>query len=279
VVFGLRIGDVQAWLQAVLAMMAFCFASSSAYIINDIHDRHQDRMHPRKKTRPLASGAVSIGLATVTAIVFLAAAMAAAQSVNLIVSFVVLTYLLLQFVYTFFLKSKMLIDVICIASGFVLRAVGGAVAIGVAISPWLFVCTFTICLFVGFCKRRSEIVSIGDTSVAEKYRKTLVGYVPELLTHLTTLSAGVAIVSFLVYASSPRTVEHFGTDYLVYTLPAVIYAVCRFAMLSMTGRFADPMDLIFHDRPLQVTAGILIISTLVVIYWGREIQGWIQVQY
>ena len=113
-----------------------------------------------------------------------------------------------------------------------------------------------------------------DAETAREFRSTLPGYTPELLTHLITLSAGIAIVGFLLYATSPRTVKNFGTPYLAFTLPAVVYAVCRFAMLSTEGKYADPTDLVLHDRPFQIAVGIWGLAALAVMY-GKSVYHWL----
>ena len=292
VIFALRMGDWNAWRLALLAMAAFCLVSSAAYIVNDIEDRTKDRLHPRKRNRPLASGAIGVPAAAAEAAVLFLLALAVAFRVGLTASpsgpgqaqpptplesrlipwalpAIILAYFLLQVSYTFLLKRKMLVDVICIALGFVLRAVAGAVAIRVEVSPWLFVCTFTLCLFMGFCKRYSEVVTLADPAEAREHRPTLVGYTPELLTHLITLSAAIAVMSFLLYATSQRTVAHLGSDYLIYTIPVVIYAVCRFAMLSMNGNYADPTDLFLRDWPFQVTVAIWLAAVVAIILLAK----------
>ena len=279
-VFGMRMSDPYAWASALLAAAAFCFVSSFAYIINDIQDADSDRSHPNKKNRPLASGRVSVASASVWAVLFLVAGLILALGISsFFLIIIVAVYALLQLGYTFVFKRVVLIDVICIALGFVLRAVAGAVAIKVAISPWLFICMFTFCLFVGFCKRYNELVTIGDMDMARNHRNTLISYSPELLTHLITISAGIAVVAFLLYGVNDRTVANFGTNYFIYTLPVVIYGVFRFAMLSMNGSYADPTDLILRDRPFQITVLLWIISVVAIIRWGRDIEAWLgQVQ-
>jgi len=279
VVFSLRIADANAWRRALVAAAAFCLATSGVYVLNDIIDRDRDRLHPRKKGRPIASGQVGVSTAAVESAVLILASMLLAAAVGLPVVVVVLGYVVLQTLYSLHLKSRMILDVMCIALGFVLRALAGGVAIGVEISPWLFVCTFTLCLFLGFCKRRSEVATFGDTSAAGAHRQTLPGYRRDFLTHLTTLSAGIAIVSYLLYATSSRTIEHFGTIYLVYTLPIVIYGVFRFEMLSGWGRYADPTDVILHDRPFQLTVLVWAIVTAGVIFFGRDLQEWVGQSY
>jgi len=276
VVSALRMGDARAWLHAGLAAAAFCLLASAGYIVNDVRDRESDRLHPQKKDRPLAAGTVGVPSALVLAGVLAAAGFAFAAARGLPVVLAVAAYAGLQLAYSLLLKSKMLLDAIAIALGFVLRAVAGAAAIGVGVSPWLFICTFTLCLFLAFCKRRNEVATLPDADEARRHRPTLQGYTPELLTHLTTFSAGVAVVSFLVYALSESPIRRrAGGPSLVYTLPIVIYAIFRFAMLSMRGRYADPTDLILHDRPFQLTLALWAAAVALVLCCGAELAGWL----
>lgn len=268
IVFAQRTTEAHAWLQVGLAAIAFCLASSAIYIFNDIHDREKDRQHPRTRDRPLAAGLITVRAAAIEGVVLLAAGLAVGVAANVMVLLLLATYVALQAAYTLFLKHRALIDVICIALGFVLRAAAGAAAIPVAISPWLFVCTFTLCLFLGFCKRCNEIATMGGIDDAKAHRPTLIHYTSELLTHLITVSAGMAILAFLLYATDDRTIKHFGTNFMVYTLPLQVYAVFRFAMLSMQGRYADPTDLILHDRPFQATVALWFAGVLAIIRWG-----------
>ncbi len=275
VVFARRTGDLTSWGRALAAAAAFCLAASAAYIANDIRDRRSDHLHPRKKGRPLVTGEVSIRAAWGISAVLVVAAAAVAGMLGPITLAVILSYVLLQMAYTYYLKHRMILDVIAIALGFVLRAAAGGVAIGVELSPWLFICTFTICLFMGFCKRRSEVAVIADAEAAARYRATLPGYTPQLLTHLTTLSAAIAIVSYLLYVTAARTVAHFGTAYLFVTLPLVIYGICRFEMLSSFGGYADPTDLILRDRPFQITVVLWALMVLGILWQGPALERWL----
>ncbi|MHC4346024.1 MAG: UbiA prenyltransferase family protein [Planctomycetota bacterium] len=272
VVFGQQMYSAGAWGRAIAATVAFCLASSFAYIVNDIKDRESDRAHPAKKDRPLASGRISTKTAAIEAVVLGAAALILAQGLSFLVTGIVAVYLLLQIFYTVSLKERVLVDVICIALGFVLRAAAGAVAIGVVISPWLFICIFTLCLFMGFCKRYSEIATMGEGVHAGSHRATLLEYSPELLTHLITLSAAIGVIAGL----SERTVEQFGTNYFIYVLPVVVYGVCRFAMLSMKGAYSGPTEIMLGDRPFQITVFVWILVVLAIIRYGRGLEGWIQ---
>ena len=275
VIFAMRAGDVSAWRSAGLATAAFCLVSSAVYIFNDILDRNADRLHPKKKDRPLASGQISVAPAAVAAICLTGAGLAIAFIVNNILPVIAVFYLLLQITYTLGLKHKVIVDVICIAMGFVLRAAAGAVAINQEVSSWLFVCTFTICLFMGFCKRCNEMATLGQPHKAARHRKALASYSSDLLTHLITLSAGVAVVAFLLYASNERTVANFKTNYLMYTLPLVVYGITRFAMLSMKGLYADPTDLFIRDRPFQLTVLLWLGAVVLIIRWGLDLQHWL----
>ncbi len=280
-VFARKWGDPAAWSDALWATLAFCLASSLIYILNDIRDADRDRAHPAKKNRPLAAGQVSVGQALSMA--FCVAAGAIAVSVcmlNTPAMIAVGAYVLLQILYTFVLKNFMLIDVIGIALGFVLRAAGGALAITVAISPWLFICTFTLCLFMGFCKRCNEVVTLGDVGGAVEHRKILIGYTPALLTHLITLSASIAVLGFLMYASSPSTIANFGefgSTCLLYTLPLVVYAVFRVAMLSMSGAYSDPTDVLTRDHPFQATIVLWCVCSFCLLAYADEFQKWLGV--
>ncbi len=276
VLFAERMTDLGAWMAALAAAAAFCFASSGVYILNDFRDRHSDRLHPRKRNRPLAAGRVPAPFALAEAGALGLAGLAVAFATGPLVLLFVLAYLLLQVAYTFYFKRRMLLDVMCIALGFVLRASAGAVAIQALISPWLVICTFTLCLFLGFCKRYNESVTLGNSDHAVLHRPTLGAYTPELLTHLITLSAAIAILAFLIYATSERTVSEFGTYWLAYTLPLFIYGVCRFAMLSMMGRFTDPTELFLHDRPFQATILLWVACVIAIIAYGPGMREWMK---
>ena len=278
VVFGFKMGQAASWLKALTAVAAFCLMSSASYVFNDIFDIHSDRTHPKKKLRPLAAGQVGIKEAGAMTIALVLAGTAAAYGLGALFYIVLIAYFALHVGYTLVFKKQVLIDVICIALGFVLRAVGGAVAIRVEVSPWLIICTFMLCLFMGFCKRYSETVFVGPSEL-EKHRVTLIRYTPGLLNHLITFSATLAVVSFLLYAINERTVEHFGTMYMVYLVPLVVYGVFRFAMLSMEGAYTDPTELILKDRPFQFTVALWGVGALSIILWGRDIQQWAAAQF
>jgi len=268
--FGGLVTSGTAWFLAGLSAIAFCLASNAVYALNDILDRDCDRTHPQKRDRPVAAGTIGVRVAAVQAAVLFLAGVVISLQVSSVVFSAIAVYVLLQVSYCMYLKQRVIVDVMCIALGFVLRAAAGAFAIGVEVSPWLVICTFTMCLFMGFCKRRSEIAVLSESVSVGQHRRTLDRYNPEILTHLTTLSAAVAIVSYFLYATSPRTVGHFGTWTLVLNSPAIVYGVFRFALLSIQGRYAGPAELILRDRPLQATTVLWFLSVYLSLVWhGR----------
>ncbi len=266
-IFAMKIDSMESCVLGAIAAAIFCLVSSFVYIINDIKDRQQDSLHPHKRSRPIASGRVAVSHALVIAVILaLAAIFTAWVFVPGIIPFIA-AYIGLQLAYSFGLKKVVLLDVIFIALGFVIRASAGAVAIDVLISPWLFICMFTVCLFMGFCKRYNEKAVFTSQTHAQMHRHTLMEYTPELLTHLVTLSAGLAVISFISYSMSPQTIANFGSEKLVYTLPVVVYAVFRFAMISMRGVYEGPTEIILHDRPFQAAAFVWCVWIFAVINW------------
>jgi 4-hydroxybenzoate polyprenyltransferase len=188
-----------------------------------------------------------------------------------------LVYLVLQTGYTLALKQVVLLDIVCIGLGFVLRAMAGAVVVNVVISHWLVICTFTLCLFMGFSKRRCELSALAGhgPAIPGRHRKTLTFYTPDLLNHFTTLTAGIAIVSFLLYATDARTVHEFHTNYLVYTLPLVVYAIFRFAYLVEHGLVDGPTDVLLRDRPFQAAIVLWTAAATLIVYCGLDLQRWV----
>jgi 4-hydroxybenzoate polyprenyltransferase len=242
----------------------FCLAASAIYIFNDIIDIKTDSLHPEKRNRPIAAGAVSTGSAAVMSILCAAVALFSSFMLGGMFAFVVLMYIVLMILYSLLLKRIMILDCVVISIGFCLRAIAGAIVVGVFISPWLIICTFALCLFLAFSKRRGEIVHLGEDS--ELFRKTLAGYTPELLAHMLDVTSGLAVVCFLLYAMDDRTFRIFGTNNLVYTTPLVLYCIFRFSALIQKGKFSDPLQLILKDAPFQLGFVLWVLSCIAIIY-------------
>ncbi len=263
-VFGQKLDAPAAVGRAIGAFFCFSLAASAIYIFNDIIDRKTDKLHPEKCKRPIAAGSVTVGSAVVMSV--LCAAVAVVGSFLLADSFalIVLTYIVLMILYSLLLKRMMILDCVVISIGFCLRAVAGAVVVGVLISPWLIICTFALCLFLAFSKRRSEIAQLCEDS--ESFRKTLAGYTPELLAHMLDVTSGLAVVCFLLYAMDDRTLRIFGSNNLVYTTPLVLYCIFRYSALIQTGKFRDPVQLILSDLPFQIGFVLWVLSCIAIIY-------------
>ncbi|MBN1490211.1 MAG: decaprenyl-phosphate phosphoribosyltransferase [Phycisphaerae bacterium] len=274
--FGAKRGEPDAVIHAALAFVAFCLASSSGYALNDVLDRDRDRHHPVKKNRPIASGAISpaAGLVISALAIIIAVTIGVALLPHLF-WLTVAAYWVLTLFYSLVLKQVVICDVIAIAVLFVIRALAGALAVQVEISPWLIVCTFMLCLFLGFGKRRCEIAMIGDSAGAANHRATLSGYTPELLTHLLSTSAGMAIITFLLYTMDRTTESPFPKHYLVYTIPLVVFAIWRYAMLIETGKLTGPTDIVINDRPFLVTVILWCILATIIALWGNQIENWV----
>lgn len=271
-VFGNQLSNTHALLLSVAAFFAFSFTASAGYVFNDILDRERDRHHPRKCRRPIASGEVTPQTASVLVVVLLAIAATLVFTV-LPRSFgaVLLGYLVLTLTYSIVLKHQMILDVIVIAVLFVLRAVGGAVAIQVEVSPWLLVCTFMLCMFLGFGKRRCEIAAIANAEgEAKSHRPLLDRYTPDLLNHLLSTSGGIAIVTFLLYTldtSTPSSMSPVHKHRLMYTLPLVVYGIYRYAMIIESGKATGPTELIIKDAPFLATVILWALIAMAMLYW------------
>ena len=268
-VFAGKLGDARlAWL-SVRAFVAFCALSSAVYIINDLADVEEDRRHPAKKDRPIASGRLGAKQAAPLAVVCFAVGMALCATTGTerpALLAVGLAYVVLHLLYTVWAKHLMLVDVICIAVGFVLRAVAGGVAIDVPVSRWLLACTFALCMFLGFGKRRCEIAQLGDRSSAANHRATLWGYTLPLLDQLLSVSSGVAVVAFLLYSIKPET-----PPLLFYSTPLVVFCIFRVSLLVEAGRVSGPTEAVTRDVPFVIGFGLWCIYAAVVATWGSRL--------
>ena len=262
-----HIGTLQVWI-ALAAMAAFCMVSSAVYLLNDIKDVELDRAHPSKRLRPIAAGELSVGLARSMALALLAAGLAAAWRIGSGFLCVILAYVALQVCYMYGLKKVALVDLFIIATGFVLRALAGAVAIHVLISPWLLLCTLLLALFLALCKRRHELVVINDS--AGETRPSLKNYDQHLLDQLISVMAAATVVCYALYTLSPETVAKFGTSQLGFTIPFVIFGIFRYLDLvyrhEQGGR---PEQILLTDVPLLVDLALYGLTVGVVLFVTR----------
>src|SRR5262245_29486015 len=215
--------------KSLLAFGLFCLAAGGAYLINDICDRHEDRKHPEKSMRPIASGALPIAVAAPVAFFLLIAAVTGAFVLKASFGVVTAGYVLLTVVYSKWLKHAVILDVFAIAAGFVLRVVAGAVVIEVVISQWLLICTMLLALFLGFSKRRSELLALADD--ASLHRRVLAEYDQLFLDMMIGIVTSATVVAYTLYTVSNETVHKFDTDRLILTVPFVLYGIFRYLYL------------------------------------------------
>jgi 4-hydroxybenzoate polyprenyltransferase len=266
-IFAVKLLDPAALARATAAFLIFCAVSSVVYLINDVADRDQDRQHPVKRLRPIASGELSPGTALTFAAVLGAAALAIAFWLRPAFGVAAAAYLALFVVYTGSLKHIVVLDVMTIAIGFVLRAVAGGLVIDVHISNWLLVCTMLGALFLGLAKRRHEMTLL--TEGAGGHRKILEEYDTYLLDQMIGVVAAATMVAYIIYCASPETRAYFGTEWMVLTTPFPIYGLFRYLYLvHRKAGGGNPSDLLLNDRPLLACVLLWGLTSVVIIYRG-----------
>ncbi len=250
-----------------LAFVGFSLASSTAYIINDISDIESDRLHPKKKQRPLTSGRMNIFTAVVLGIITLALSLTASFIIGIDFLIITALYLLLSLSYSFYLQRIEIVDVFCIAIGFVLRIEAGGIASGIEVSNWLLLTTFLLSLLLAFGKRRHELVL--DNDPQNSFREVLSRYNTKFLDTTLSIFATTAIVTYAIY-----TVEIESRIFLI-TVPFAIFGVLRYMYLVQTDTRGDPTESLYKDRPLLLTVLLWFLITTVIIYF-KNIAGFFQ---
>lgn len=260
---------------ALLAFAAFCFTSSGVYILNDLVDLERDRAHPRKRLRPLAAARIPIPQAIGILALFLGAAFALAViTLPLSVSAVLLSYVVANIVYALYGKYLVILDVAFIALGFVLRIMAGALATDTEPSFWLLLCTVNISLFLGFAKRRAELLSLGDQAVT--HREVLEHYSPGFLDQMISIVTTTTLVCYILYTIDDRTVEYFGTRSLIITVPFVMYGIFRYLYLTYhRSEGGSPTRLLLMDPLFLINNVLWVLACIGIIYWNLDISAWI----
>lgn len=265
-IFDRKFVDPGAVLITIAAAVCFCLVSSAGYLVNDVRDAERDRLHPAKRYRPVAGGQLSERSALVTAGVISLLALAIGSLIRLEFTLVLIGYLLLMLAYNLGLKNWPILDVFAIGGGFVFRAAGGAVAIAVPISPWLYVCTMLLALLVGFTKRRQELVTL--EARAGQHRESLLGYSVPVLDQYITILAAATIIAYSVYTFDAAAVPQ--NHVMMLTIPFVAYGIFRFLDIARQGELGGrPEALLFADKPLLFSlVGWGITSALIVLITG-----------
>ena len=251
-------------LATMLAFAAFSLAASSVYILNDYKDTEEDRAHPVKKFRPLASGEVSVEAAFILMVVLLLAGMGLAFLQNINLFAIICGYVLLNVLYSLRLKHLSLVDVFIIALGFVLRIYAGAAVTGIPLSVWIVLMTFLLALFLALAKRRDDILLAGQR---RSVRKNIDGYTIELANSAMTIMASVIMVSYIMYTVSADVISKFHTDYLYTTAIFVLFGILRYLQITFVEhKSGSPTMILLKDRLLQYTLVAWIFSFVIMIY-------------
>ena len=266
-VFAKELFQPEPLLLTVRTFATFCLTASMVYIINDMIDVEADRAHPKKKLRPLAARTISVpaafGILALLLVVDIILAAGMPEKFLLLLG----AYFLMNLAYTFKLKEIFLLDVFIIAAGFMLRVLGGAYAISVYVSSWLILCTLFISLFLGFAKRRGEIVAM-QAAGAMPERKVLQHYRLGVLDQMLTITAAGTVIAYALYTVAPRTVTVFGTDKLIYTTVFVMYGVFRYMhLIHTTEAVENPAAVVSSDFPIIANVLLWIASCVVLIYF------------
>jgi 4-hydroxybenzoate polyprenyltransferase len=233
---------------AFWAFLAFCMISSTVYIINDLLDIERDRQHPKNQNRPLASGRIKKRTAHLLSIATFLTVMLPSLYFNIKLAMIVLIYFLLNLAYSFKLKHVVILDVFIIAIGFVLRVLAGTLAINIAASHWLLLCTFLLSLFLGFAKRRHEITLMGEGETST--RKVLSAYSPYFLDQMLAVITPSVFLTYVLYTVDAETVAKYGNHRLIYTTPFVIYGIFRYQYLVYKRNEGNPSDIVYKDISL-----------------------------
>jgi 4-hydroxybenzoate polyprenyltransferase len=244
--------------RSLLGVAAFCLLSSSGYILNDYLDRQADRKHPTKRLRPIASGMLPERLAIAWMLCILLGGIFAAYSVSSRFLILSLVYLGTTVFYSLYFKHKVILDVMFLAACYVLRAIAGAVAIDVAVSPWLFLCTAFLALFLGFNKRRAELVNIGDKVGT---RRNLRDYSPAMLVQFQAIVTACTILCYALYT----VLGH--TTWMTLTIPHVLYGIFRYIYLvDQKGEGGAPDETLLRDKPILATVALYVLTAAAVTY-------------
>ncbi len=258
--FSRNIDKIPYILAASYAFLCFCAASSVVYIFNDMLDIEKDRKHPRKRKRPLAAGVISKREAQILLVFMLPAAVAFSFLLNNSFGFIIIIYFVNNLLYTLYVKNLVILDVMSIAIGFILRVAGGAVAIGVFISPWLLLCTLMLALFLGFSKRRNELLVLQQD--AQSHRMILEHYSLDFIDNMLSIVTASTLISYSLYT-------FFASEdkYSMLTILFVLYGIFRYQYIIYSKKLGEsPEEIVLTDMPLFINILLWILSSILILY-------------
>jgi 4-hydroxybenzoate polyprenyltransferase len=265
-IFSANLLNPSLFLKTLQTFLLFCALTSSIYLINDLADLKQDKIHPEKKKRPLPSGKLKPSLAIAAAILLALSSISLSFLLGSNLGLLFVIYFLLFLLYSFILKKVAILDIFIIAIGFVLRVIAGALAISVFLSHWILICTFFLALFLGFSKRRHELVVLGDNH--SLHRASLSDYGLDFIDQMISVTTASVVISYALYTVSPETIEHFGTDKMFYTIPFVLYGIFRYLYLVYKRKEGgSPTEALLTDKALAADVFLWVLAVLVILYF------------
>ncbi len=267
-IYSLNLLNKTAIIQAIIAFFIFSLSSSALYILNDIIDRKEDLLHPRKSKRPITSGRIKVPIAIVIMLLLIVLVLIGINYFSNEFKLIVTLFFVNNVLYSYWLKKVNLLDSFSIANSFVLRTIGGCFAIAVEPSPWIIIITFTLSLFLVFIKRKSEIEMLGDEAV--KHRKVIKNYSVEILNYFIFITAAITITGYILYSINKEVNELLNTPFLVYSSFFVFLGIFRFIQISFLKSYnneGDPTYLLIKDRFTQFNILSYFIYLITIIYF------------
>ncbi len=267
-VFDAKLTNINYLLRAMIGFVVFCFISGTVYLINDLADIEQDRQHPKKRHRPLASGRLAVRTAQVAIPVMVLICLPVAFVLHPLFCGIVVLYLVMQIGYSFVLKNVVIVDVLTIAAGFVLRVGGGAALVDAErFSPWLYVCMVLLALFMGLSKRRGELVLLQNN--ANHHRAILEEYSLPFLDEMISVVTATTVLAYALYTFDPGNPHLPENNTMMLTIPFVLYSIFRYLyLIHQKGETAPPDEVLLKDHPLQIAFGLWGLTALALLYLG-----------
>jgi 4-hydroxybenzoate polyprenyltransferase len=263
--FSLKLFNLENITKLIFGFLCWCLITSAMYLFNDIIDRREDALHPDKKNRPITSGKLGIKIAYLFCALLSFISLTLAVRLNINFAVFIALYFLITVTYSLYLKHIFILDVMCIAAGFVFRVVSGAFLIQIGVSEWLIMCTFLLSSLLGFSKRQEEITALGENAVY--HRKVLKEYDRGFLQYVPYVLVSSAILCYMLYTVSSEAIRKFGTKNLIYTTPFVIYGLLRYVYIAYEkNRGADPTQVLFQDVPTVINILLWILTVGLIIY-------------
>ena len=264
VLFGGRLTDAEALFRSAVMFAAFCLVSSAVYLVNDIMDAEEDKRHPEKALRPFASRRINFTQSVLAAAVLLVMGLASGFTLGLTAGLILTAYILLNYLYMSFLKNAVIIDVFCIGGFFYLRVLSGGVVNSISLSGWIIMCTVLLALFLAFNKRRYDLRFAEN----ETRRTVFTRYTTRFIDQMVSIVSSSVIICYALYSMDARTVEKFGSNHLIYTVPFVYYGIFRYLYLVDLKEFAgDPSRVLSRDFKMQLNLILWAASCIAVVYF------------